>query len=173
MFLFTTIAKTTFEISKQNKMRYLTLNINSNTCITIDNDFSGKESVYYNGELKSSHRSFFGSRHAFSVEELGMSVTYTIDIRLNMFTGIGFAVKRNDHIVMTNLVGYNHGESISGWSTFIAIISLFIGGFMVGYGLMKQEYPLAIAGLFLAGGSQAYKYIKTKILNKQVNKLNE
>lgn len=142
-------------------MRYLTLNINENTSITIDNDFSGKESVFYNGELMSSHRSFLGSKHEFSVKELGSEVRYKVDISLNGFTGIGFEIKRNDSIVMSNKATCSSTTEHKSWKMITKIIVLFIAGGLVGFGFQSENYGVMFAGVFLASGSQIYNYIKS------------
>lgn len=53
--------------------------------------FSGKETIYYNGEIVSQKRSLFGGVHLFTVQEVGMDVQYeirqswtaTVEIRRN------------------------------------------------------------------------------------------
>jgi hypothetical protein len=142
-------------------MRYLTLNINDHTSITIDNDITGKESVFYNGELMSSHRSFFGSKHEFSVEELGNEVRYKVDISLNGFTGIGFEIKRNDSIVMSNKARCSSTAEQKSWKIILTITMLFFAGGLVGWGIKKEDYAIVFAGIFLVAGSLFYNYIKS------------
>lgn len=82
-------------------MRYLTLNINPNARIDIDNDIWGKETIRYNGEIVSEKSSFFGSVHSFEKEEDGEIAKYEIRISLK-FLRIGFDIFRNNQAILLN-----------------------------------------------------------------------
>ena len=49
--------------------------------------FSGKETIYYNGEIVSQKKSFWGSSHTFKVKEEGMDTQYEIKV------GMGFPLR--------------------------------------------------------------------------------
>lgn len=82
-------------------MRYLTLNINQNTRIDIDNDIWGKETIRYNGEIVSEKSSIFGSVHSFEKEENGEIAKYEVRIGLNLFR-ITFDIFRNNQAILLN-----------------------------------------------------------------------
>ena len=82
-------------------MRYLTLNINSNARIDIDNDIWGKETIRYNGEIVSEKSSFWGSVHNFGREENGEIAKYEVRIGLN-FLRITFNIFRNNQAILLN-----------------------------------------------------------------------
>ncbi len=82
-------------------MRYLTLNINPNARIDIDNDFSGKETIRYNNEIVSEQKSFFGSVHNFEKEENGEIAKYEVRIGLSFFR-ITFNIFRNNQAILLN-----------------------------------------------------------------------
>ena len=49
--------------------------------------FSGKETIYYNGEVVSQIKSFWGSVHLFEVKENGAKALYEVKV------GLGFPVR--------------------------------------------------------------------------------
>ena len=49
--------------------------------------FSGKETIYYNGEIVSQKKSLLGSLHSFNVKENGVDVQYEIKV------GLGFPIR--------------------------------------------------------------------------------
>lgn len=67
-------------------MRVLVVNGNK---IEIDllSLFSGKETVYYNGEIVSQMKSLWGGVHAFNVKENGVETQYEIKV------GMGFPIR--------------------------------------------------------------------------------
>jgi hypothetical protein len=67
-------------------MRVLVVNENK---IEIDllSLFSGKETIYYNGEIVSQKKSIWGSLHSFKVIENGGDVQYEIKV------GVGFPIR--------------------------------------------------------------------------------
>ncbi len=82
-------------------MRYLTLNINPNARIDIDNDIWGKETIRYNGEIVTEKSSIFGSVHTFEKEENGEIAKYEIRISLKSLR-IGFDIFRNNQAILLN-----------------------------------------------------------------------
>ncbi len=83
-------------------MRYLTLNINPNTRIDIDNSVWGKETIKYNDEIVSEKSSVFGSVHNFEKSENGEIVKYEVRIGLNIFRGVTFNIFRNNQAILLN-----------------------------------------------------------------------
>lgn len=82
-------------------MRYLTLNINPNARIDIDNDIWGKETIRYNGDIVSEKSSFLGSVHTFEKDENGELAKYEVRIGLNLFR-ITFDIFRNNQAILLN-----------------------------------------------------------------------
>ena len=82
-------------------MRYLTLNINPNARIDIDNDIWGKETIRYNNEIVSEKSSVLGSVHTFEKEENGEIAKYEVRIGLNFFR-ITFDIFRNNQAILLN-----------------------------------------------------------------------
>lgn len=82
-------------------MRYLTLNINPNARIDIDNSIWGTETIRYNNEIVSERYSTFGSIHTFEKEENGETAKYEIRISLK-FLRIGFDIFRNTQAILLN-----------------------------------------------------------------------
>ena len=82
-------------------MRYLTLNINKNTKIDIDNSIWGTETVRYNGEVVSEKISILGSVHSFEKQESGEIAKYEVRISLKFFR-IGFDIYRNNEALLLN-----------------------------------------------------------------------
>lgn len=82
-------------------MRYLTLYINPNARIDIDNDIWGKEIIRYNGEIVSENSSILGSVHTFEKEENGEIAKYEIRISLKSLR-IGFDIFRNNQAILLN-----------------------------------------------------------------------
>jgi hypothetical protein len=76
-------------------MRYLTYFTGQNNRIDIHNSWLGSEQVYYNGELVSKARSFFGFKHSFEVTEGGKTTLYHIVISYKFPLRIGFDIYRN------------------------------------------------------------------------------
>ena len=62
-------------------MRILVVNGNKKE-IDLISLFSGKETVYYNGEIVSQKKSLLGSLHSFIVKENGVDVKYEIKVAL-------------------------------------------------------------------------------------------
>lgn len=83
-------------------MRYLTLNINPNTRIDIDNSIWGKETIKYNDEVVSEKSSIFGKVHNFEKFENNEVAKYEIHIGLNLFKGVTFNIYRNNQAILLN-----------------------------------------------------------------------
>jgi hypothetical protein len=83
-------------------MRYLTLNLNPNTRIDIDNSIWGRETIRYNNEVVSEKTSIFGSVHSFEKKENGELAKYEICIGLNLFKGVTFDIFRNNQAILLN-----------------------------------------------------------------------
>lgn len=145
-------------------MRHLLLQLNANTNLEIHNDWTGKEKIFVNGELVSEKRSFFGYKHTFTVEELGYMVNYEVNIFLQLVTGVGFEIKRNGTLLMSNRAGTGSGSDKSAW-TFAAIVALLVAGFGVGFGLMQENYKLIMASLAIVGLVYIAKGITNKLSN--------
>lgn len=62
--------------------------------------FSGKESIYYNGELVSQKKSILGGLHSFQVRENGTDAFY--EIKVSMISAI--QVKRNGELLFADHV---------------------------------------------------------------------
>ena len=83
-------------------MRYLTLNINSNARIDIDNSIWGKETIKYNDEIVSERSSFWGAVHNFEKPENGEIAKYEVRIGLNFFKGVTIDIFRNNQAILLN-----------------------------------------------------------------------
>jgi hypothetical protein len=83
-------------------MRYLTLNINKNTRIDIDNSIWGKETIRYNVEVVSEKQSFLGAVHTFEKPENGEVAKYEVRIGLNMYKGVTFDIFRDNQAILLN-----------------------------------------------------------------------
>ena len=83
-------------------MRYLTLNINKNVKIDIDNSIWGKETISYNGEVVSKKTSIFGSVHNFEKQENSEVAKYEVKIGLSIFKGVTFNIFRNNEVILLN-----------------------------------------------------------------------
>ena len=142
-------------------MRHLQLQLNDNTSIEIHNDWTGKERIYYNNELVSEKRSFFGHTHTFTVDELGFQVEYEVDIFMQLMIGVGFEIKRNNSTVMTNRLGATQNSEKGVW-LFATIVALFIAGYGVGYGFVSGKFHLVFASLGLVALLSVVKFIISK-----------
>ncbi len=82
-------------------MRVLAINGNK---IEIDllSLFSGKETVYYNGEIVSQKKSLLGSIHTFEVIENGENVKYEIKVGVVFLIRPTILVKRNGELVYSD-----------------------------------------------------------------------
>lgn len=60
--------------------------------------FSGKETVYYNGEVVSRKNSIFGTVHTFRVKENDADVQYDIQTGFS-FVRPGVVIKRNGELI--------------------------------------------------------------------------
>jgi len=78
--------------------------------IEIHNNIWGKETILYNGEKMTSHYSFFGKNHCFSVKEEGDWVDYEVQVGFAAY-GVGFNIYRNGETLMESLSRTrSHGE---------------------------------------------------------------
>jgi len=75
-------------------MRYLTYFTSDRHRIDISS-WPWKGRIYYDGELVSCRRSFWGSRHEFSVQEHSERCSYLIDIFYRWPLRVGFDIYRN------------------------------------------------------------------------------
>ena len=92
-------------------MRVLTFFHKGNE-ISIHNNILGIETVKYNGEKVTSHFSFFGSTHHFSVIENNEEVDYKIKISLSVVVGITFSIWRNGRTLLLGS-GYHKRTNIA------------------------------------------------------------
>ena len=67
-------------------MRVLVVNGNKIE-INLFSLFSGKETIYYNGEIVSQKKSLWGGLHSFNVKENGIDTLYEIKV------GMGFPIR--------------------------------------------------------------------------------
>ena len=81
-------------------MKYLTLQVNDNAVIEIDNSLMGKETILYNGEVMSGASSVLGATHRFEVSEAGETVRYEVRISIKPMFRVGIDIYRNDKIVL-------------------------------------------------------------------------
>lgn len=142
-------------------MRYLTLNIADGLELSIDNSFSGVETIYLNDEEVSKKFSFWGAEHSFSRTENGENVDYTVKIGLN-FTGIGYDISRNGEPILLSNTCQNH-TNFSGLGVLMYLI-LFVASGFLGYtltrGVLDGDYGFtkAIIPAILCIGSGFYFY---------------
>lgn len=91
-----------FRILKEKFMRVLVVNGNK---IEIDllSLFSGKETVYYNGEIVSQTKSMWGSLHAFNVIENEKEVSYNISVKARWgLPLVKLDIKRNGELIYSD-----------------------------------------------------------------------
>lgn len=81
-------------------MKYLTLHVNDNAVIEIENSIMGKETILYNGEVKSEFSSVMGGTHRFEVTENGEPVRYEVRVSIKAMLRIGIDIYRNDKILL-------------------------------------------------------------------------
>lgn len=91
---------------EEEKMRILVVNGNK---IEIDllSLLTGKETIYYNGELVSQKKSILGSLHTFTVQENGVAAKYDVKVGLAMFLLPTVEIKRNDELLYSDNSGSN------------------------------------------------------------------
>lgn len=63
---------------------------------------SGKETVYYNGELVSQKKSLWGGSHAFKVMEGGMEVQYEIKVGMGFPFRATMVITRNGELLFAD-----------------------------------------------------------------------
>jgi hypothetical protein len=82
-------------------MRILVVNDNK---IEIDllSLFSGKETIYYNGEIVSQKKSLWGSLHAFSVKENGVDAHYEIKVGMGFPMRATVVINRNGELLFAD-----------------------------------------------------------------------
>lgn len=103
-------------------MRYLTLKINPNTELSIDNSIWGKETVKLNGVVVSEKVSFWGSIHKFKVVEQGEDFNYEVRIKMTLNIGIEYFVAINGEILMDDSVPATKSEEIKRNIKFVAFV---------------------------------------------------
>lgn len=81
-------------------MKYLTLHVNDNAVIEIENSLIGKETILYNGAVMSEFSSVLGGTHRFEVSENGETVRYEVRISIKPLLRVGIDIYRNDKIVL-------------------------------------------------------------------------
>jgi hypothetical protein len=81
-------------------MRYLTLHVNDNAVIDIENSIMGKETILYNGEVMSEFSSVLGGTHRFEVLEAGETVRYEVRVSIKAMLRVGIDIYRNDKILL-------------------------------------------------------------------------
>ncbi len=90
-------------------MRVLVVNGNK---IEIDllSLFSGKETVYYNGEIVSQMKSLWGGVHAFNVKENGVEAQYEIKVGMGFPIRATIVISRNGELLYAdNNLKNQHG----------------------------------------------------------------
>lgn len=141
-------------------MKYLTITLNQNATIAIDNDFTGKETITYNQKTVSSIRSISGGTHKFEVEELGEKVKYEVKISFNLMTGIGMEIRRNEMEVFNNNPKMELNSKA--WLNATSIIGLFLCAFFIITGIVKENHDYTPLAVVLACCSYVlYYYTKT------------
>ena len=78
--------------------RYLSLML-EDVQLELFNNFWGRETVTYNGEIVSQINSIFGGRHKFDVQEKGENVNYEVRISFRNLR-IGFDIYRNNKTLL-------------------------------------------------------------------------
>jgi hypothetical protein len=81
-------------------MKYLTLHVNDDAVIEIENSLMGKETILYNGEVVSEFSSVLGGTHRFEVIEKGETVRYEVRVSIKALLRVGFDIYRNDKILL-------------------------------------------------------------------------
>ncbi len=61
--------------------------------------FSGMEKIYYNGEIVSQKRTFWGGIHLFKIKENGVDAQYEIKVGLGFLTGAAIVISRDGAIL--------------------------------------------------------------------------
>jgi len=61
--------------------------------------FSGKETIYYNGEIVSQKKSLFGGLHTFKVVENGVDAQYEIKVGMGFPIRATVEIKRNGELL--------------------------------------------------------------------------
>lgn len=145
-------------------MRYLTLTI-GDQLLSVDNSWSGVETIRMNGEVVSQKFSFLGARHKFSWIEQHESVNYEVKIGLGV-NGIYYDIHRNNEpVLLSNYVQ----EAINfSWLDIPVYIMLFVGSMAFGYtfarGFLTESYGFdkVIIPLLLCVLGGVYFYWKRK-----------
>ena len=83
-------------------IKYLTLNLNDNVRIEVENSITGKETVLYNGEVVSEMSSVFGWTHMFERDENGEKARYEIRVSIKAMMRVGIDIYRNDKVILLN-----------------------------------------------------------------------
>ncbi|RYZ51859.1 MAG: hypothetical protein EOP49_10820 [Sphingobacteriales bacterium] len=83
-------------------MKYLTLNLNDNVRLEVDNSWNGKETVWYNGEVVSEQKTFWGGTHKFEKMEDGEMARYEVRVSIKAMMRVGIDIYRNDKVVLLN-----------------------------------------------------------------------
>jgi len=63
---------------------------------------SGKETVYYNGEIVSQKKSFLGALHSFTVNENGVDAHYKIQVGFGFPIRATIVVTRNEELLFSD-----------------------------------------------------------------------
>lgn len=108
-------------------MKFLTLQLDENTKIDINNTIWGKETIFYNEEIVSEKTSLLGAEHEFQKEENGQTTHYRVKVGLDLMRGVVYDIFRNEKQIFTN-----HGNTQKPVKPLLLIIAGFIGG-MLGY----------------------------------------
>jgi hypothetical protein len=103
-------------------MRYLTLKINPNTELSIDNSIWGKETVKLNGVVVSEKVSFWGSIHKFKVVEQGEDFNYEVRIKMTLNIGIEYFVAINGETLMDDSLPATKSEEVKRNIKFVAFV---------------------------------------------------
>lgn len=61
--------------------------------------FSGKETVYYNGEIVSQKKSLWGGLHSFTVKEKGADANYVIKVGMGLPLRATVEISRNNELL--------------------------------------------------------------------------
>jgi hypothetical protein len=81
-------------------MNIITLHLSQNVLLEVDNNYSGLETVRYNGETVSEKKSFMGENHRFEREENGEKVQYEVRISIKRLSRVGVDIYRNNQVVL-------------------------------------------------------------------------
>jgi len=60
---------------------------------------SGKETIYYNGEIVSQKKSLFGGLHSFMIKENGVDANYEIQVGMGFPIRATVVIKRNNELL--------------------------------------------------------------------------